>query len=88
MEIIGHAIVFFFSSFAGYVVVKTPGNWLYYALFWGLFAGGVYLLGWWALLSCLFGIAFGGYLSRLLAGGQIAQIGEKSTGLTKNEKQE
>ncbi len=67
MELIGHAIVFFFSSVAGYVVVKTPGNWLYYALFWGLFAGGVYLLGWWALLSCLFGIAFGGYLSRLLA---------------------
>jgi len=64
-ELIGYGVVIVLSAFAGYVRVKAPGYWTFYALSYGVAIAGVYFLSWWVLFPWFFGMVFGGYLGRL-----------------------
>lgn len=59
---IGHAILFFVAGFAqfNFALNKGPGSSLLYLL---VAAAGIYLLGWWALLTFIIGGIGGGRLA-------------------------
>lgn len=60
MTFIGNAILFFLSSFTGYLFNADRGNPLSIFLLIGLPVIGVYFLGWWAILTFVVGVIFGG----------------------------
>ena len=66
---IGHAVLFFLAGFAGLVVnvnnfTNTPQGFRTFGgfLVLALLIGGVYFLGWLALLTLVLGIMFGAYI--------------------------
>jgi len=51
--VIGHAIVFFTANFTGYFLNADRGNPIALLQLFGVPIGGVYFVGWWALLTTL-----------------------------------
>ena len=60
MNYFGHAVLFFFSGFTGYLFNAERGSALGIFLLIGLPIVGIYFLGWWALLTFVVGAVFGG----------------------------
>jgi hypothetical protein len=60
MTFIGHAVLFFFAGFTGYLFNADRRSALGIFLLIGLPVVGVYFLGWWALLTFIAGAIFGG----------------------------
>lgn len=60
MTFIGHAALFFFAGFTGYLLNADRGSSFGVFLLIGLPVAGVYFLGWWALLTFIVGAMFGG----------------------------
>ena len=60
MTFIGHTVLFFLAGFTGYLFNADRGSSLGIFLLIGLPVAGVYLLGWWALLTFVVGVIFGG----------------------------
>lgn len=59
MTLLGHAIFFFVAGFNGYLMNADRGNGFGIFLLIALPVTGVYLLGWWALLTFFIGVLFG-----------------------------
>jgi len=60
MTFIGHALLFNFAGFTGYLMNADRGNSFGVFLLIALPVAGVYFLGWWALLTFFVGVIFGG----------------------------
>lgn len=60
MTFIGHALLFFFAGFAGYLFNADRGNSFGVFFLIALPVAGVYFLGWWALLTFFVGAIYGG----------------------------
>lgn len=59
---IGHIIVFFAANFTGFLVNADRRNPIAAILLLAVPIAGVYFVGWWALLTSLVGLVFGGYI--------------------------
>lgn len=59
MVLLGHALLFFIAGFAQYLLSADKGNNFGVFLMIALPIGGVYLLGWWALVSYFIGLMVG-----------------------------
>ncbi len=64
MTFIVNAVLFFLAGFTGYLLNADRGSSLGIFLLIGLPVAGIYFLGWLALLTFVFGIAFGGMVFR------------------------
>lgn len=62
MLIIGHAVLFFLAGFAQFNFAQNKGGFSA-IIFLAVVIGGVYFLGWWALLTFLVGAIVGGKLA-------------------------
>lgn len=60
MTFIGHAVLFFLAGFTGILFNADRNSSLGIFLLFGLPVAGVYFLGWWALLTFIVGLFFGG----------------------------
>ena len=60
--IIGHVVLFFLAGFAQFYFARNKGG-LSAIIFLAVVVGGVYFLGWWALLTFLVGAVVGGKLA-------------------------
>lgn len=59
MLFLGHLILFLLAGFNGYLFNAVRGSSVGFVLLVALPIGGVYLLGWWALLTVALGLQFG-----------------------------
>ena len=59
MTLLGHSLLFFFSGFTQYLLQVDKGNNFGLFLMLALPIGGVYFLGWWALITCFLGALIG-----------------------------
>jgi apolipoprotein N-acyltransferase len=59
-----HLLLFFLAGFNGYLAVPAPYSTLSATLVLVLLIGGVWLLGWWALLTWAIGFGYGTWLYR------------------------
>ncbi len=59
MIVLGHALVFFFAAFTGFLMKHDRESLLGIALMIGVSVAGVYFLGWWAVLTFIVGAIYG-----------------------------
>lgn len=59
MTLLGHGTLLFFSGFAQYLLQVDKGNNFGLFLMLALPIGGVYFLGWWALITVFVGVLIG-----------------------------
>jgi hypothetical protein len=60
VEIFEHLALFFVAGFVGYLLNSDRNSSLGFVLLVGVPIGGVYLLGWWAFVTFVVGLVFGG----------------------------
>jgi len=58
--ILGHALVFFFAAFTGFLMKADRDSLLSICMMIAVPVTGVYLLGWWAVLTFILGAIYGG----------------------------
>lgn len=59
MIVLGHALVFFFAAFTGFLMKHDRESLLGIALMIAVSVTGVYFVGWWAVLTFIVGMVYG-----------------------------